>query len=50
MKRIQSKLNKSRTYKVSKYFLSYFDDSLVTYSLAYFHKDINLIKKIRKYI
>ena len=41
---------KSRTFKVSKYFLSCFDDSLVTYSLAYLHKDINLIKKIRKYI
>ena len=45
MKRIQSKLYKSRTYKVCKLFLPFFDDTRYILdeginSLAYFCKDI----------
>ena len=53
MRRIQSKKHKIGTYKIDKISLSCFDDKRFVlddgiHTLAYFHKDINSYKKIKK--
>ena len=54
MKRIQAKKHKIGTYEVDKISLSSFDDKRYVlddeiHTLAYFHKDCNNRKKMKKY-
>ena len=51
MKRIQAKKHKIGTYEINKISLSCFDDKRYVlddgvHTLAYFHKDLQIVKKI----